>query len=151
MARSLRLLESRDGLADGVGTHQRVCGVRHQVQVGRHVGHVVGQHQVHRYMVAANFGLAVTDGDAVGVNQAVFGKDVAGVRIDDYLVDLFDLKQGVEDPAEQGLTAEISEIFAFDPHAVGLHGQQRYNLLRLRHHSFEQALLAKGCPLEGVG
>lgn len=47
LALSLRLLESRNGLTDSAGTHQRVCGVRHEVEVGGYVGQVVGQHQVH--------------------------------------------------------------------------------------------------------
>lgn len=133
LARCLGVEEGGDGLADGVRAHQRVCGVRHQIQVGRDVGDVVGQHQVHADVIAADFGFAVADGDAVGVDQAILGQDVAGVGVDDDLVDLVDLKQGVENPAEQRLAAEVAEVLAFDAHTVGLHGQQGDDSLSVKH------------------
>src|SRR3546814_3596162 len=47
-----------------------------------------------------------------------------GVGVDDDLVDLIDLEQRIENPAEQRLAAEFTEVLALDPLAVSLHGQQ---------------------------
>src|SRR3546814_5043459 len=82
-------------------------------------------HEIHRHQIAADFRLAVADDDAVGLHQAILGENMARVGVDDHLVDLVNFKQGVEDPAEQGFSAEFTEVLAFDALTVGLHGQQR--------------------------
>src|SRR3546814_7427447 len=44
------------------------------------------------------------------VDQSVLGEDVARVGVDDHLVDFLDLKQGVQDPAEQRSEEHTSEL-----------------------------------------
>jgi hypothetical protein len=80
--------------------------VGHQVDVGRHVGNVVGDHQVHADEVTANFGPPVADAHARAVHQAVVGQHMAGVGVDDHFIDVVDRQQGVQHPAEQRLAAE---------------------------------------------
>ena len=125
--------------------------MRHQVDIRWHMRDIVSQHKIHRHVIAAYLRVAVTDGDPVSVGQAVLGEDLSSVCIDDDLIDLFHSEQRVENPAEQGLAAEISEVFTLDPHAVGLHGQQSYDSIRLKVHGFDRNLLVNGFPLERVG
>ena len=114
-ALGLGLLEGVEGAVHGVGLHEGVGGVGHEIDVSFDAGDIVGEDEVHGDEVAAKLGLAVADGNAVGVIQAVLGEDVAGVRIDDDLIDLFHRDQCVENPAEQGFAAKVAEVFAFDP------------------------------------
>lgn len=113
-----------EGGTDGCRREERVGRMGHQVGSGGHICEVVGDDEVHAHEVAADFGLAVTNEDAVGIHKAFLGEDIAGVGIDDNLVDFLDLKQGVENPAEERLASELSEVFSGDAGAVGFHWEQ---------------------------
>ena len=43
------------------------------------------------------------------------------------LINRIDLQKRIQNPAKQRLAAKVSEVLAFDPNAVRLHGQKRHD------------------------
>ncbi len=111
-----------DRCADGPGGKQRVGGVGHEVGVCCHILEIVGDDEIHADEVAANFRFTVADEDAIGIDEAFLRENVAGIGVDHDAVDLLDLEQGVEDPAEERLAGEVAEILSGDARAVRFHG-----------------------------
>lgn len=70
------------------------------VDVGVHVGHVVGKNEIHAHQVTADFRLAVADDDSVCLHKSIVGENLAGVSVDHHLFNFLDRQQGFEDPPE---------------------------------------------------
>jgi hypothetical protein len=58
--------------------------VSHQVGVGWDILQIIGNDEIHAHKVTADFGFAVTDKNAIGIDKTFFGKELSREVISEY-------------------------------------------------------------------